>query len=76
MQGRLLLSKWWILLLGAAFQYVHGAATAIAYHLHDPRETLKDLGFMLLPELPAKLDWLSESVFWTLFIRQAACMRQ
>jgi hypothetical protein len=48
-QGRLLLSNWWILLLGAAFQYVHGAFTAVAYHMHEPRETLKDLGFMLLP---------------------------
>ena len=49
MQGRLLLSNWWTLLLGASFQYVHGAFTAVAYHMHEPRETLKDLGFMLLP---------------------------
>ncbi len=48
-QGRLLLSNWWILLLGASFQYVHGAFTAVAYHMHEPREMLKDLGFMLLP---------------------------
>lgn len=48
-QGRLLLSNWWILLLGAAFQYIHGAFTAVAYHMHEPRETLKDLGFMILP---------------------------
>lgn len=48
-QGRLLLSNWWILLLGAAFQYVHGAFTAVAYHMHEPRETLKDLGFMAIP---------------------------
>jgi hypothetical protein len=48
-QGRLLLSNWWILLLGAAFQYVHGAFTAVAYHMHEPRETLKDLGFMVFP---------------------------
>lgn len=48
-QWRLLLSTWWILLLGASFQYVHGAFTAVAYHMHEPAKTLKDIGFMLLP---------------------------
>jgi hypothetical protein len=41
---------WWILVLGATLQYVHGIFTTIAYHRHIPQaEPLRDIGFELLP---------------------------
>mmetsp|Transcript_15114 Transcript_15114/g.45628 ORF Transcript_15114/g.45628 Transcript_15114/m.45628 type:complete len:388 (+) Transcript_15114:311-1474(+) len=68
-EARLLGRKWWVILLGVFGQYVHGMFTAIAYRFHEPSEhPLKDLGFLILPELGEEYDWVSESLFWTLFI--------
>jgi hypothetical protein len=46
----LLRSRWHIILIGLAFQYVHGIFTQLAYRMHQPAaQPLHDVGFQLIP---------------------------
>lgn len=46
----ILRTQWWVILLCAIFQYVHGIFTQLAYRVHQPApEPLPDLGFKVLP---------------------------
>jgi hypothetical protein len=46
----LLRSRWHIILIGLAFQYVHGIFTQLAYRMHQPAaQLLHDVGFELIP---------------------------
>lgn len=38
----------------------------IAYHRHEQRDTLKDLGFELIPEISEDDKWISELIFMSL----------
>lgn len=50
MQLILLRNRWHIILVGLAFQYVHGIFTQLAYRMHKPTgEPLHDVGFDLIP---------------------------
>lgn len=65
----LLRSRWHIILLGLAFQYVHGIFTQLAYRMHQPTgQPLHDIGFELIPELPADARWVSEAIFTALLL--------
>ncbi|KAH7617669.1 putativeceramide inositolphosphotransferase [Nannochloris sp. 'desiccata'] len=65
----LLRARWKQVLFGALFQYVHGMATQLAHRMHQPQEVpLGDIGFKYLPELGLENAWMSESIFWCLFI--------
>lgn len=65
----LLRARWKQVLFGALFQYCHGMATQLAHRMHQPQaHPLGDLGFRFLPELGLKNAWVSESIFWSLFI--------
>lgn len=65
----MLIARWKQILFGAAFQYVHGIGTQLAHRMHRPtEEPLHDVGFELLPELGADRAWVSETIFWCLFI--------
>ncbi|GAB4819233.1 hypothetical protein N2152v2_006279 [Parachlorella kessleri] len=65
----LLRARWKQVLFGALFQYVHGITTQLAHRMHRPQEEpLHDLGFAYLPELGKQNAWVSETIFWCLFI--------
>lgn len=65
----LLIARWKQVLFGALFQYVHGIFTQLAHRMHQPQEEpLGDLGFRLMPELGLENAWVSETIFWCLFI--------
>ncbi|KAK2077402.1 hypothetical protein QBZ16_004247 [Prototheca wickerhamii] len=65
----LLKARWKQVLFGAVFQYFHGVSTQLAHRMHRPQEDiLHDVGFELLPEVGLKGAWISESIFWSLFI--------
>jgi sphingomyelin synthase-related protein 1 len=50
LQLGVLRSEWWVILLCAIFQYVHGIFTQLAYRVHQPQaQPLPDLGFKILP---------------------------
>jgi hypothetical protein len=50
LQLLLLRSRWHIILVGLAFQYVHGIFTQLAYRMHQPAaQPLHDVGFQLIP---------------------------
>jgi hypothetical protein len=50
LQLLLLRSRWHIILIGLAFQYVHGIFTQLAYRMHQPAaQPLHDVGFQLIP---------------------------
>lgn len=65
----LLKARWKQILFGAIFQYVHGITTQLAHRMHQPQEQpLHDIGFIYLPELGKQNAWVSETIFWCLFI--------
>lgn len=65
----LLKKRWVYILLGAAFQYCHGLGTQLAHRMHRPQaQPLHDVGFAILPELGLANEWVSESIFTTLFV--------
>jgi hypothetical protein len=65
----LLLGGYWrVIILGLVFQWVHSIAANVAYYLHEPRDTLPDIGFRVIPELGPELQWISEAAFFTFFI--------
>ncbi|KAL6772169.1 hypothetical protein ACKKBG_A29205 [Auxenochlorella protothecoides x Auxenochlorella symbiontica] len=65
----LLKARWKQILFGALFQYFHGISTQLAHRMHRPQqEPLHDLGFEYLPEVGLKGAWMSETIFWCLFI--------
>ena len=50
LQLGVLRTQWWVILLCAIFQYVHGIFTQLAYRVHHPApQPLPDLGFKALP---------------------------
>lgn len=65
-----LLHKRWVhVLCGVCFQYIHGLATQLAHRMHQPQhEPLHDIGFSILPELGLNNEWVSETIFTTLFV--------
>ncbi|KAI3437763.1 hypothetical protein D9Q98_000210 [Chlorella vulgaris] len=65
----MLLARWKQVLFGAIFQYVHAIFTQLAHRMHQPQaEPLGDIGFRYMPELGLQNAWVSESIFWCLFI--------
>ncbi|KAK9826213.1 hypothetical protein WJX74_000374 [Apatococcus lobatus] len=65
----MLLQRWKPIFFGAAFQYVHGIFTQLASRMHVPQEVpLPDLGFSIFPALGREQEWISELIFWTMFI--------
>jgi hypothetical protein len=65
----MLLGRWKQILFGALFQYFHGMSTQLAHRMHRPQLVpLHDIGFEYLPELGLQKAWVSESIFWSLFI--------
>jgi len=65
----MLRARWKQILFGAAFQYVHAMSTQLAHRMHRPQpQLLHDVGFELLPELGLQRAWMSETVFWIMFI--------
>eukprot|EP00210_Caulerpa_lentillifera_P005838 g5582.t1 len=65
----MLKSRWKTILFGAIFQYVHGIFTQLEKRLHEPQEKpLGDIGFQLMHELGRDKAWISESIFYTLFL--------
>ncbi|KAL4451693.1 hypothetical protein ABPG75_007355 [Micractinium tetrahymenae] len=65
----LLKARWKQVLFGALFQYVHGIFTQLAHRMHQPQEQLLgDIGFKYLPELGLENAWVSETIFWCMFI--------
>jgi len=63
-EWQLFVLNWPIIIFGAVYQYVHKIATNIAYYLHQPRETLYDLGFAVLPALTPQQQIVSEYLFF------------
>ncbi|PRP86878.1 hypothetical protein PROFUN_03626 [Planoprotostelium fungivorum] len=47
---------------------IHGWSTRVAYYFHSSGPRLRDLGFLLLPELPPQYKILSELIFNFIFI--------
>lgn len=65
----LLKARWKQVLFGALFQYVHGIFTQLAHRMHQPQaQPLGDIGFKYLPELGLRNAWVSETIFWCMFI--------
>ncbi|KAK9868664.1 hypothetical protein WJX84_008619 [Apatococcus fuscideae] len=65
----MLLQRWKPIIFGAAFQYVHGIFTQLASRMHAPQDVpLPDLGFRIFPALGREQEWISELIFWSLFI--------
>ncbi|KAF3333988.1 phosphatidylinositol:ceramide inositolphosphotransferase-like isoform X1 [Carex littledalei] len=64
---KLLSEKWQLLLAGVIFQYIHGLAARGVHYLHRPGPVLRDLGFMLLPELGKERGYVSEILFASIF---------
>lgn len=63
-----LAEKWKFLLAGLIFQYIHGLAARGVHYLHQPGPILKDIGFMILPELGADRAYFSETLFSVIFL--------
>ncbi|PKU67169.1 phosphatidylinositol:ceramide inositolphosphotransferase-like isoform X2 [Dendrobium catenatum] len=63
-----LAEKWKYLLAGLIFQYIHGLAARGVHYLHQPGPILKDIGFMILPELGAERGYFSETLFSVIFL--------
>lgn len=63
----LLAEKWKFLLAGVIFQYIHGLAARGVHYLHEPGPILKDIGFMILPELGPERGYFSETLFTVIF---------
>ena len=63
-----ILSRWYIILPKVLFvAYVAQVPFRnIAYYRHEQRETLKDLGFEIFPEIAEDDKWISELVFMVL----------
>lgn len=65
----MLVARWKQILFGALFQYFHGMSTQLAHRMHRPQQVpLHDIGFEYLPELGLENAWVSETIFWSLFI--------
>ncbi|KAH0471104.1 hypothetical protein IEQ34_000827 [Dendrobium chrysotoxum] len=63
-----LAEKWKYLFAGLIFQYIHGLAARGVHYLHRPGPILKDIGFMILPELGAERGYFSETLFSVIFL--------
>lgn len=63
-----LAEKWKFLFAGLIFQYIHGLAARGVHYLHQPGPILKDIGFMILPELGAERGYFSETLFSVIFL--------
>lgn len=61
-------TAWRFILAGVLMQYIHSVATNLVYYLHVVRPPLKDLGFMLLGRISEEQFWISEALFYPLFI--------
>lgn len=65
---QLLAEKWKLLLAGLIFQYIHGLSARGVHYLHQPGPILQDFGFNILPELGVQRAYLSENLFFIIFI--------
>jgi len=59
---------WAWCLMGLVNQYLHSVWTNLVYYFYEVRPALKDLGFEMLPKIGEDYFWVSESVFYPLFI--------
>ncbi|GJP31249.1 hypothetical protein CLOM_g23334 [Closterium sp. NIES-68] len=60
--------KWTIIVSGILFQFIHGFLTRTAHFLHAPRPLLHDVGFELVPEIGPENFFISEYLFFAIFI--------
>lgn len=69
MELPLLKARWKQVLFGALFQYFHAMSTQLAHRMHQPlEEPLSDIGFRFMPELGLQNAWVTETIFWCMFI--------
>jgi len=59
---------WAWCLMGLMNQYFHSVWTNLVFYFYEVRPALRDLGFEMLPTIGEDYFWVSESVFYPLFI--------
>jgi len=59
---------WPWILMGVLNQYVHSVWTNLVFYFYEVRPKLKDLGFDMTPKLGEDYFWVSEAVFYPLFL--------
>ena len=59
---------WTWILMGVLNQYVHSVWTNLVFYFYEVRPKLKDLGFDMTPKLGEDYFWVSEAVFYPLFL--------
>lgn len=59
---------WAWILAGAINQYLHSVWTNLVYYFYEVRPALRDIGFEMTPKIGEDYFWVSEAVFYPLFI--------